>query len=67
MWFALDAFAAGLGPWVVLVAVGLFLTWTVVLVREFTRGQLVRSERPFTVRLWGLTIEVGRIGEEDRG
>ena len=67
MWSPLVAFAAGLGPWLVLVAVGLFLTWTVLVVREFTRGQVARSGRPYTVRLWGFSITVGHApgGEEE--
>jgi hypothetical protein len=64
MWSPLVVFAAGLGPWLVLAGVGLFLAWTVLVVREFTRGQLVRSGRPFTVRLWGFSIAVGRAAGE---
>lgn len=60
----MSAFAAGPGPWSA-VAFGLFLVWTVVVVREFTRGQLVRSGRPFTVRLGKLSFEVGRGEAED--
>lgn len=37
---------------------------TVVVVREFTRGQLIDSGRPFTVRLWVLSIDVGRPADE---
>jgi hypothetical protein len=55
MWSQAGAFAAGLGPWVVL-----FLGWTVVVVREFTRGPLVRSGRAFTVRFGMFSLEVGR-------
>ncbi|MFC4854021.1 hypothetical protein [Actinophytocola glycyrrhizae] len=55
----MSAFAMVLGPWVAVAGLGLFLTWIVIVVREFTRGHLARSGRPFTARLWGITIEVG--------
>lgn len=46
------------GPWSV-VAFGLFLVWSLAVVREFTRGQLVRSGRSFTVRLGRFSLDVG--------
>lgn len=55
----MSAFVAGFGPWPAVVVVGLVLVWSVVVVREFTRGQLMVSGRPFTVRLGPLSIEVG--------
>lgn len=56
--------AGTVGPWFALLALVLFLVWRVVLIREFTRGDLARSGRPFTVRLWGLSIEVGAARDE---
>ncbi|MBB4911243.1 hypothetical protein H4W32_007224 [Actinophytocola algeriensis] len=47
------------GSWPSVIGFGLFLAWTVVVVREFTRGQLIRSGRPFTVRLGRFSLEVG--------
>jgi hypothetical protein len=41
-------------PWPAVVGFGLFLVWSVVVVRE-----LVRSGRPFTVRAGRLSLEVG--------
>jgi hypothetical protein len=61
MWSQLGEVAGTFGPWCALVGFALFLGWTVLLVREFTRGHLARSGRPFTVKLWGLSIHVGSV------
>jgi hypothetical protein len=65
MWSQLGELAANVGPWFALVGLTLFFAWTVILVREFTRGHLARSDRPFTVKLWGLSIVVGSGGTDE--